>query len=191
MGARRKISRCCNTSSRPSVTTVFTILKKAGRKYPMNFRPAFCLHLSTDNLSIREISLAAMKLFCLCDDVNQVGLRQYNSIGKCIRTDKSYLRMRVGSRDAKIPRIRMSVPASGGKRGNASGLSIQMIDNPLAWRSVAESNCCTRFCRPLPNHSANRPGVVWCKDSLFSRKRNIPENIPGCRIQKTMIVCGD
>ena len=25
-------------------------------------------------------------------------------------------------------------------------------------RSVADLNCCTRFCRPLPNRSANRPG---------------------------------
>ena len=49
MGVRRKISRCCNTSSRTFVTTVFTILKKAGRKSIGYFRPAFCLHLSTDN----------------------------------------------------------------------------------------------------------------------------------------------
>ena len=27
----------------------------------------------------------------------------------------------------------------------------------LSMRSVADSNRCTRFCRPLPNHSANRP----------------------------------
>lgn len=24
-------------------------------------------------------------------------------------------------------------------------------------RSVADSNCCPRFCRPIPNHSGNRP----------------------------------
>lgn len=32
-------------------------------------------------------------------------------------------------------------------------------------RSVADLNCCTRFCRPLPNHSANRPCCdLRCKD---------------------------
>ncbi len=31
-------------------------------------------------------------------------------------------------------------------------------------RSVADSNCCPRFCRPIPNHSGNRPGAFdkWC-----------------------------
>lgn len=42
----------------------------------------------------------------------------------------------------------------------------------LELRSVADSNCCTRFCRPLPNHSANRPGCkLQGKDSVFSRIR--------------------
>ena len=35
-------------------------------------------------------------------------------------------------------------------------------------RSVAESNCFRRFCRPLPNPSANRPYcVLRCKDRRF------------------------
>lgn len=31
----------------------------------------------------------------------------------------------------------------------------------LSVRYQAESNCCTRFCRPLPNHSAMVPLVFW------------------------------
>lgn len=30
----------------------------------------------------------------------------------------------------------------------------------LTWRYQAESNCCTRFCRPLPNHSAMVPFLL-------------------------------
>lgn len=35
----------------------------------------------------------------------------------------------------------------------------------LFLRSVADLNCCTRFCRPLPNRSANRP----CCDFALQR----------------------
>ena len=27
----------------------------------------------------------------------------------------------------------------------------------ILWRYLAESNCCARFCRPMPNHSAKVP----------------------------------
>jgi hypothetical protein len=33
------------------------------------------------------------------------------------------------------------------------------ITLPVRSRRVADSNCCTRLCRPLPNHSANTPGT--------------------------------
>ena len=43
------------------------------------------------------------------------------------------------------------------------------------WRYQAESNRCSRFCRPVPNHSAIVPKRE-CKDSSYSRicKNKIP-----------------
>lgn len=40
-------------------------------------------------------------------------------------------------------------------------------------RSRADSNRCTRFCRPLPSHSATRPvfGAAKIQDLLYSSKR--------------------
>ena len=41
-------------------------------------------------------------------------------------------------------------------------------------RYQAESNCCTRFCRPLPSHSAMVPFVVWeCKYRIFFTNHQI------------------
>ena len=41
-------------------------------------------------------------------------------------------------------------------------------------RYLAESNCSTRFCRPLPNRSAKVPFVfLRCKDNTFSRTQQI------------------
>ena len=34
-----------------------------------------------------------------------------------------------------------------------------MKNFPTLWRYLAESNCPTRFCRPLPNRSAKVPFV--------------------------------
>jgi hypothetical protein len=47
-------------------------------------------------------------------------------------------------------------------------------------RSVADSNRRTRFCRPLPNHSANRPILVisrfgWAK--ITKKVANLQENL--------------
>lgn len=36
-------------------------------------------------------------------------------------------------------------------------LFVFQVSCVLLLRSVADLNCCTRFCRPLPNRSANRP----------------------------------
>ena len=35
-------------------------------------------------------------------------------------------------------------------------------------RCLAESNRCSRFCRPVPNRSAKAPLFVECKDNAFS-----------------------
>lgn len=35
-------------------------------------------------------------------------------------------------------------------------------------RCLAESNRCSRFCRPVPNRSAKAPLFVDCKDNAFS-----------------------
>ena len=47
-----------------------------------------------------------------------------------------------------------------------------------AWRrSVAESNCFRRFCRPLPNPSANRPSCfVGAKIGGFSLPAKLSDN---------------
>mgnify|MGYP006902056027 CR=1 FL=1 len=38
----------------------------------------------------------------------------------------------------------------------------------FVWRSVADSNRRTRFCRPLPSHSANRPCKTNAKITIIS-----------------------
>lgn len=48
----------------------------------------------------------------------------------------------------------------------------------LFWRSVAESNRSARFCRPLPNLSANRPfGFCDAKINTFSLTSKINPEI--------------
>ena len=32
-----------------------------------------------------------------------------------------------------------------------------VVDSDASSRFLAESNCCKRFCRPVPNHSAKEP----------------------------------
>ena len=49
--------------------------------------------------------------------------------------------------------------------------------NALRWRfsvrSVADSNCCRWFCRPLPSHSAKRPFLFSdCKSKKFCNSYN-------------------
>ena len=47
----------------------------------------------------------------------------------------------------------------------------KILDNKLVikdfMRSVADLNRCTRFCRPLPNRSANRPFLNERKDNIL------------------------
>lgn len=40
-----------------------------------------------------------------------------------------------------------------------------VVDSDASSRFLAESNCCKRFCRPVPNHSAKEPlcGFYVCK----------------------------
>ena len=48
-------------------------------------------------------------------------------------------------------------------------------------RSVADSNCCPRFCRPIPNHSGNRPyafGKSCYRMALCAIKRTIAFALP-------------
>ena len=42
-------------------------------------------------------------------------------------------------------------------RTNQKKNSVRNISNAVLVRSEADSNRCTRFCRPLPSHSAIRP----------------------------------
>ncbi len=41
-------------------------------------------------------------------------------------------------------------------------------------RFPADSNCCGRFCRPLPNHSVREPRILFreCKGTTFFQKHN-------------------
>ena len=43
----------------------------------------------------------------------------------------------------------------------------------LVPRCLAESNRCSRFCRPVPNRSAKAPIFADCKDSVFSFIRKL------------------
>ena len=42
-----------------------------------------------------------------------------------------------------------------------------ITDKAIFKRSLAESNCCKRFCRPVPNHSAKEPFVVLTSAKLL------------------------
>ena len=56
-------------------------------------------------------------------------------------------------------------------------------------RYQAESNCCARFCRPMPNHSAMVPYVVFdCKgsDYFLSTKKNLKI---ACKELKCLVEC--
>ena len=59
------------------------------------------------------------------------------------------------------------------------------------WRCQAESNCCTWFCRPLPNHSAiapcqtiNKPSQKDCKYRPFFRESKIFQECSGKKSRK-------
>ena len=46
------------------------------------------------------------------------------------------------------------------------------IVSPFVMRCQAESNCCTWFCRPVPNHSAMAPWLGNAKIKLISQFQN-------------------
>ena len=66
---------------------------------------------------------------------------------------------------------------------SATASTMQLLETENVWnfyskhlpilRSRADSNRCTRFCRPLPSHSATRPvfGAAKIQDLLYSSKR--------------------
>ncbi len=47
--------------------------------------------------------------------------------------------------------------------------------DPGQWRRRAESNRCTRFCRPLPSHSATSPSGSSRWESLKRRQTGAPD----------------
>jgi hypothetical protein len=44
---------------------------------------------------------------------------------------------------------------------------------PKLWRYPADSNCCTRFCRPLPSHSVRVPNCV-CRCGAYGTRTRDP-----------------
>ncbi len=76
----------------------------------------------------------------------------------------------------KNRRYSIKLKAKNQKRTPQHTPNKKILDNTLIikdfMRSVADLNRCTRFCRPLPNRSANRPFLPFAKIKFYFTLRN-------------------